>query len=198
MSHDGEAYAQIGEIDSPARLGVLANESASTGIALPVGSDPDTVNSIVINMAENSGALDAGSTSDADKNVTLCFVDGELISYSAATITGQDQYTLNGYLRRGQMGSTISSHQQGGLFLRLDDTIFKYTYDPTWAGQTLYFKFLSFNAYKNSVQQLSAVTAVAFTVPGANPGTVDASSGLTLGVFAEGAGTLGWPVVSTQ
>jgi len=130
--------------------------------------------------------------------VTLCFCDGELISYSAVSITGQEQYTMNGYIRRGLLGSTIGAHNAGGLFMRLDNTIFKYTYDPTWAGQTLYFKFLSFNAFNNSLQRLEDVDAVTFVVPGKNPGTVEASSGLTLGVFAEGAGPLGWLPVSTQ
>jgi hypothetical protein len=184
-SRDGVSYAQIGEILSPARIGELVDEP-SKGVAFPVGSDPDTVNSLVVDMVENSGALDAGSTADADNNVTLCFCDGELISYSAVSITGQEQYTMNGYIRRGLLGSTISSHNAGGLFMRLDDTIFKYTYDPTWAGQTLYFKFLSFNAFNNSLQRLQDVDAVTFVVPGKNPGTVEASSGLIL----PNAGTL--------
>jgi hypothetical protein len=64
--------------------------------------------------------------------------------------------------------------------MRLDDTIFKYTYDPTWAGQTLYFKFLSFNAFNNSLQRLQDVDAVTFVVPGKNPGTLEAGSGLIL------------------
>jgi hypothetical protein len=87
---------------------------------------------------------------------------------------------MNGYIRRGLLGSTISSHNAAGLFMRLDNTIFKYTYDPTWAGQTLYFKFLSFNAFNNSLQRLEDVVAVPFTVPGLNQGTVEAGSGLVL------------------
>jgi len=185
-SRDGEAYAQIGEILSSARIGELVANPSLDDVAFPVGLDPDTVNSLVVDMVENSGALVAGSTADADNNVTLCFCDGELISYSAVSITGQEQYTMNGYIRRGLLGSTISSHNAGGLFMRLDDTIFKYTYDPTWAGQTLYFKFLSFNAFNNSLQRLEDVDAVTFVVPGKNPGTVEASSGLIL----PNAGTL--------
>jgi hypothetical protein len=53
-------------------------------------------------------------------------------------------------------------------------------------GQTLYFKFLSFNAFNNSLQRLQDVDAVTFVVPGKNPGTVEASSGLIL----PNAGTL--------
>jgi hypothetical protein len=66
----------------------------------------------------------------------------------------------------------------GALFMRLDSAVLKYTYDPTWAGQTLYFKFQSVNWAGNCAQDLSTLTAVAFTVPGLNPGTVSASTGL--------------------
>ena len=199
-SRDGDKYAQIGEITTSARIGELDDVFPSTGVSFPSGTDPDTVNSLVVNMVENAAALDAGTTADADTNVTLCFVDGELISYTAITITGQDQYTLNDYIRRGVLGSKISSHNAGGLFMRLDNAIFKYTYDPTWAGTTLYFKFLSFNSFEKSLQLLENVAAVAFTVPGQNPGTVEASSGLVIGnnQFNVGAGTLGWAAAATS
>jgi hypothetical protein len=105
------------------------------------------------------------------------------------------------------MGTSIAAHPAGALFMRLDDTIFKYTYDPTWAGKTLYFKFLSFNTFQNSLQGLADVDAVEFTVSGDNPGTVDASSGLTFDAGPQlpprptaspvmhtdvGSGALGW------
>ena len=109
------------------------------------GSDPDTSTSIVVDLVENSAALEAGTTDDADKSVTQCYVDGELISYSASTATGQDQWTLGTYLRRGQMGTANTAHAAGSPFVRLDQSIFKFTYDPTSAGKTLFFKFQSVN-----------------------------------------------------
>lgn len=192
-SSDGTTYKQIGTIDTVARIGVLHS-------SLATGSDPDTSHSMVVDMVENSGALEAGTTTDADLDNTLCFVDGEIISYSACAISGQDQYTMGTYLRRGQMGSTISAHAAGGLFIRLDDGIFKFTYDPTWAGKTLHFKFQSVNAFGNSAQDLSTLTAVSFTVPGLNPGTIDASSGLIINPsqFNVGAGNLGWNPTATS
>ena len=178
VSRNGTDYKQVGTIENPARIGELA-------AIFPSGSDPDTGDALIVNMVENSGPLDAGTDSDADSGVTLCFVDGELISYSSCTISGPSQFTMSqgapsvaGYIRRGQLGSAISSHGIGGLFMRLDKAIFQYTYDPTWAGQELYFKFLSFNQFKNSVQGLEDVDATTFTVPGMNSGTVEASSGL--------------------
>lgn len=201
VSQDGTTYKQIGTIDAVARLGTLDSTFAS-------GSDPDTAHSLIVDLVENSGSLEAGTTTDADLGTTLCYVDGELISYSAATISGQDQYTLNTYIRRGQMGSTISSHAAGSLFMRLDDAVFKFTYDPTWAGKTVYFKFQSVNSFGNSSQDLSTLTPVTFTIPGANPGTIDASSGVVLNKhprpispiiprFPIGVGHLGWAPVNT-
>lgn len=201
VSQDGTTYKQIGTIETGARLGELDSTFAS-------GSDPDTVNSLVVDLAENCAALEAGTTTDADYGNTLCFVDGEIISYSAATMTGQNQVTMGTYIRRGQMNSTIGSHAAGSLFLRLDESIFKYTYDPTWAGKTLHFKFQSVNAFGLMSQQLSSLTAVSFTIPGNNPGTIDASSGLIINAgpqkpvlptadpttlwIGNGAGPLGW------
>ena len=179
-----------------ARLGVLAS-------SLATGSDPDTVNSLVVDLAENCSPLDAGSDTDADNNVTMCFIGSptaeEVISYSACSVTADNQYTMNGYLRRGQMGTPINSFAAGSLFMRLDDSVFQYQYDPTWAGQTLYFKFQSFNQFNNNAQPLPSLTATTFTVPGLNPGTIDASSGIVLNTppGSVGAGPLGWSPILT-
>jgi len=169
----GNTYAQIGTIKTVARLGELASTFAS-------GSDPDTVNLCVVDMAENAAALDSGTSTDADNLVLMAYVDGEVISYSAASVTGQNQYTLGTYIRRGQMGTSISSHSAGGVFLRLDDTIWTYTYDPSWIGKTIYFKFQAFNTFNNQAQPLSSLTATSFTITGSATGTVDAASGLVI------------------
>jgi hypothetical protein len=187
VSQDGTKYLEAGTIKAAARIGALNSTFAS-------GSDPDTVNSLVVDMAENTAPLEAGSMSDADSGNTMCFVDGEIISYSACTVTGQNQYTMGTYIRRGQMGSTIGSHAADSLFMRLDQNIFKYTYDPTWAGQTLSFKFQPVNTFGNAAPDLSTLTAVPFTVPGQNPGTIDASSGLILVTQPAGVKPVGKPL----
>jgi hypothetical protein len=170
-SMDGDKYLQIGTIESAARLGVL-------GAAFASGAATDTTNTLIVDLVQNSGALDSGTTADADADNTLCFVDGELISYSACAVTGVDRCTAGTYIRRGRMGSAIAGHAAGTLFMRLDNTVFKFTYDPSWAGKTIHLKFQSVNVYGNSAQDLSTLTAVSFTIPGLNPGTVDAASGL--------------------
>jgi hypothetical protein len=199
-SQDGETYLQIGTISAAARLGTIAS-------TFPAGDDPDTSDTLVVNLAVNCPALDSGTDTDANYLNTMCFVDGEIIAYSAVTTTGQNQYTmgstnpsLGGYIRRGQVGSQITSHTVGAAFLRLDNSIFKYTYDPKWAGETLYFKFQSLNNFGQNPQPLSSLTAVEFTVPGEGPGTIDAASGLIIASssFNVGAGPFGTtPTVTT-
>lgn len=192
VSQDQVNYLQVGTITQPARLGVLYS-------SLATGSDPDTTHTMVVTLAENCQPLDAGSGTDADNGTTMCFVDGEIISYSACTVTADNTYSMGTYLRRGQMGSTIAAHSAGGLFMRLDQSVFQYQYDPQWAGQTLYFKFQSVNRFGNNAQLLSSLTATAFTVPGLNPGTIDASSGLDLtpNFNGTGYGPLGWAPITT-
>lgn len=158
-SIDGDTYKQIGTIDSAARLGVLAS-------SLPLGADPDTTNSLVVNLILNSAALESATTADADADNTLCYVDGEYVSYSSSVVTAPDQYTMGSYLRRGQMGSVSAVHAAGSNFLRLDNAVLRYAYDPSWAGRVVYLKFQSVNLYGNSAQDLSTLTAVPFTVAG--------------------------------
>ena len=64
--------------------------------------------------------------------------------------------------------------------MRLDASIYKYTYDPTWQGKTIYFKFQAVNNFGNNPQPLSNLSAVAFTILPTNSGQVSASSGLML------------------
>jgi PA14 domain/Putative phage tail protein len=200
VSYDGETYKQIGTIENPSRIGVLYD-------TLATGSDPDTANNIVVQMVENSGALNAGSDTDADNLTTACYVGAgttgettEVIGYSALSMTGDNQYTLTGYLRRGQLGTSIGSHTAGAPFLVLDESVFYWQYDPIWAGQTIYLKAQSVNIFNQAPQLLSSLTPITFVIPGLNPGTIDASSGLNLiaNYNGTGYGPLGWAPVYTN
>ena len=44
--------------------------------------------------------------------MTLCFCDGELVSYATATLIASYKYDLN-YLRRGVYGTAIAAHGSG-------------------------------------------------------------------------------------
>lgn len=150
-SSDGTHYTQVGAILSPARYGVL-------GASLATGTDPDSTNTLSVNLSISAGSLGGPGNTVADNGGSMCWVDGELISYGSAALTSAYNYNLT-YLRRGQRGSTIGAHLSGTRFARLDDGIFRYAYDPALAGTTFYVKFQSFNIYGRGLQLLSGVTA---------------------------------------
>jgi hypothetical protein len=170
ISQDGDKYDQVGTIEQAGRIGALDANLASH-------TDPDSTNSMVIKLAENSPQLDSGSTDDADQNVTLCAVGGELISYSTIAITGMDTYTASGYMRRGLLGTSPAAHLAGALFARLDDAVWKYTFDPSWAGKTIYIKLQSVNRFGQSAQDLSLVSPITFVPTVTDPGVIDEFSG---------------------
>ena len=170
ISSDGSNYKQIGVIAHPAKHGVLTATMAT-------GSDPDTAQSCLVDLSVCSGTLLPGSSTDADNRSTLCWVDGEFISYSNATLTSSFHYTLDTYIRRGLYNTPIVAHTSGTHFVLCNDSIFKYQYDPSLVGKTLYVKFPAFNIYGKGGQSLSDATEYSFVVTGMDNG---AEEGLTL------------------
>ena len=167
LSLDGTTYGQYGVIYAGGRQGVL---SAS----FPTGSDPDTTDTLAVDLTESRGSLTAGTQADADAFVTLCWCDGELIAFSAATLTAQYQYDLGTYIRRGVYGTTIAAHAKGAQFARLDNAVFKLAFPPNLApGQTFYVKLPAFNLFGLEAEELSAVTAFTYTTNGAGASKLD-------------------------
>lgn len=162
LSADGNSYRQIGRIFGAARMGTLSG-------ALPSASDPDITNTLAVDLTESSGVLSSGTQADADGFRTACFVDDEIISYETATLTAAHKYNLT-YLRRGILGSAVSSHAAGSQFLRIDDAVFVYQFDPTLVGKTVYFKFTSFNKFELMEQSLANVATYPLTITGQFPG----------------------------
>src|SRR5262249_44315777 len=74
ISRDGSTYALAGTIYRGARQGLLT-------AALPAHADPDTTNTLAVDLGGSHGQLLSGTTADADNFVTLCYCDGELVSY---------------------------------------------------------------------------------------------------------------------
>jgi hypothetical protein len=165
ISRDNTNFVQIDDIlgnqaiNAPARMGV-------TTTTLPYGTDPDTTDSVTVDLSESAGQLASGTAADANNLATLCLVDTELFSYETATLVGSSTYQLGTLLRRGQLGTIPAAHAIGAPFLRVDNAVFKYQLDPTYLNQALYFKFTSFNLYGNQEQSLASVTSYTFTPPG--------------------------------
>lgn len=182
VSADNTNFTQIGRITA-APQGVLSSTLGSH-------SDPDTVNVLGLDFTESRTILDTSPThADADAGRTLSVLAAqpishvmpsvwELIAYGAVTSTGTFTDNLQ-YLRRGQYGTAPGSHGTGDGFTKLDSTALRWPIPAQYIGVTLYFKFLSFNRFGNSQQQLGDVTAYQFTATGAGFGTGTAGAPAT-------------------
>jgi Putative phage tail protein len=166
VSTDGTDYSPLGEIIGQNRTGLLS-------AALPSNPDPDTTDTLSVDMTISGGELVSVTMAQADSFVTLSAIADpsgslELISFETATLTAANRYNLT-YLRRGVYGTTIGAHAIGAEFSYLGSTgIFEYQYPAQYAGKTLYFKFPAFNLVQQQLQQLSACQAFQFTVPGSS------------------------------
>lgn len=186
-SQDNATYRKLGVITNPARMGVLSSSIAS-------GADPDTTHTLAVDLTQSRGQLTGGSQADADNLTTLCWVDGELISYQAATLTAQYKYNLGTYLRRGVKGTPITAHNAGAQFVRLDGAIFRYAVPAEWLGKPIYIKLPSFNIFGNALESLAAVAAYAYTLTGNKPAALTGLSA-TGGMFEN---DLAWTFASNQ
>lgn len=158
VSFDDATYKKVGTIASAARHGVLASP-------LAVGVDPDTGNTMDVDLGVSRGELISGTLADRDALRTLCYVDGEYIAYQTATLTAANRYDVTS-LRRGQHGSPITAHNTDGAFVRLDDAVFKYAYDAADVGKTLYIKLRSLNTFDSGAEELATLTAYTYTIAG--------------------------------
>ncbi|MDE1939580.1 MAG: phage tail protein, partial [Alphaproteobacteria bacterium] len=170
ISSDGSTYTYAGTLIGPSRMGVVSAD-------FPAGGDPDVINTLSVDLTESGAQLYSGTAADADQGNTLCWVDGEYLSYETATLTTQYHYNLGTYLRRGQYGSAVGAHAAGTPFVRLDDSIFKLPYTAANIGQTIYIKLCSFNLWFQSTQSLADVVAYEHTI-GGPPVSLAVSNGL--------------------
>ena len=83
--------------------------------------------------------LTGTSQAAAQQGATLSLVDGELVAYENATLTGGNAYSLTG-LARGLSGSAPAYHSTGAPFARLDGAIVKYDLPANLVGQTHLFQ----------------------------------------------------------
>jgi len=160
LSADGTNYSMVGTITGPARMGVL-----STTLASFSGANPDNSHTLAVNLNESAGTLVSGTSADAAAFRTLCYCDGELLSYETATLTGTGLYSLT-TLYRGLYGTTASAHASGAQFARLDGAMFQYDLPQAYVGVPITVKLQSFNIWGGGVQDLSTCTAYTYTPVG--------------------------------
>ena len=173
-SLDGTTYAEVATITQPVAQGVL---SAYLPVAI-AGSDPTDTLSVDLTMS--SGVLANVDPTSASLGVTLSLVDNELVSFTDATLTATSAYDLTG-LYRGMSGSAPAAHATGAPFARLDSSVLAtYTIPAGITGQTVYFKFQSFNAFGGGEQMLSDCAVYQITIGSAgaaNPIAIQLGTG---------------------
>lgn len=161
----GTTYNMIGEIDAPARMGVL-----TAGLAAYGGTNPDATNTLAISSVMSNAEFSDATVADAAAGVTLTYIapeganSEEFLSYTNATLTGTDLYDLDD-LYRGLNGSTPGAHASGAKFARLDDgLIFKYNFPIELIGETIFVKLVSFNIFGGGLEDISSVTPYSFVI----------------------------------
>lgn len=149
VSDDNAKYKQIGSITRRTRLGRV------------VGTV--TASSTEITIQLHYGELLSGSEQDAQRANTLLWLNGELLSYTTATLIGERTYTLTG-LVRGQYGTAITAHSAGSTIVRCDENVFKQPFRDEDIGKKIWLKFTSFNEFENNEQELSQVKAYSYII----------------------------------
>jgi len=159
LSTDGTTYYQIGAIGNQAIVGFVDTYLPTYG-----GTNPDNVNTLYVDISQGQGAMYSVSGTDAANGQSLCYVGGELIGYSNATLVSAGRYALTG-LYRGMYGSSVSAHAINAPFGKYDNATFSYLL-PTnfYEGQVVYFKFTSFNPQSQMELSLASVTPYVYTI----------------------------------
>ena len=149
LSDTDQNYSRIGSISQQARMG-------RTRLAFN-----ETANACEVTL--NQGTLKGGTHIDAERANTLCWVNGEALSYESATMGPNNQFLLSG-LVRGQYGTNAISHNAGERFIRVDEALFRYPYRKEDIGKTIYLKFTSMNIFGTNEQGLDEVQAYPYTL----------------------------------
>jgi len=153
ISVDNTTYVQFGTIVGASPQGTLIT-------ALPSHADPDTVDTLSVDLSNSQQILSSAVThADADANRAVAIVDDEVIAYGGVVPNGLNSYSFDlTYLRRGAQNTSVGAHAIGAPFCAIiPDRMLKLDLPKQYVGQTLYLKFPSFNIYGGALQDISDV-----------------------------------------
>lgn len=142
VSDTGENYRRIGSITQQARMGRTKNTFDKSAN--------------VCDVVLNQGVLKSGTHVDAERANTLCWINGEALSYETVETHPDNWYTLRG-LVRGQYGTKAINHGANERFVRIDEALFHYPYRKEDINKTVYLKFTSLNVFGSNEQGLDEV-----------------------------------------
>lgn len=149
LSDNDQTYQRIGNISQQARMGRTKYGFAQNGN--------------FCNVTINQGVLKSGTHIDAERGNTLCWVNGEALSYEDVEVHPNNWFTLRG-LVRGQYGTSAINHNADERFVRVDEALFLYPYRKEDIGKTIYLKFTSMNLFGSNEQGLDEVQSYQYTI----------------------------------
>lgn len=160
ISDDGETYKNIGTLNDSVRQGVLT-------AALPtINAAYDSTNTLAIDVSMSNAELLSGSSNDMENLNTLCYVDGELLSYQNAELVDDFEYELT-TLKRGAYYTQPAAHASGTQFCRIDsDCFMKVPFTEDDIGKKIYIKICSFNTFGGGLQDLANVQTYEYKITG--------------------------------
>lgn len=181
-TNGGVTYSEVGIATGRQTMGLT---STST---YPSHADPDSANTLFVDLTESLGNLFSVSSSQQDQFFpSLCYLEGggtvtdpngnvftipyELVAFQVATLTAPNAYEMGAAtttpVRRSILGTPAASHPSGSDFSFLsDNVVVKIDLPQNLIGTLLYFKFTSFNIQGGNGQSISDVSAYTFTPTG--------------------------------
>lgn len=153
VSDDNTNYRTAGQIAGSARCGKLTQPLS------PMPNHPSG-NQVLVTCNDQ---LLSGTPQDAERKNTLCWIDGECMSYINASLRTNGAWLLSG-LYRGQCNTTVRTHAKDTDFVRLDNSVFKVPFTKDDIGKKIYLKFCSYNIFGAGQQDLSEVRAYEYTL----------------------------------
>ncbi len=153
VSDDNTNYRTVGQIAGSARCGKLTQ---------PLSPMPNHPSGNQVFVTCNDQLL-SGTPQDAERKNTLCWIDGECMSYINASLQSNGAWLLSG-LYRGQCNTAVRTHAKDTDFVRLDNSVFKVPFTKDDIGKKIYIKFCSYNIFGAGNQDLSEVRAYEYTL----------------------------------
>lgn len=164
VSNDNVTYKLAGTIQSGCTMGRMTDAFN----ALP---DPDS-STYHVDLSESDGQLQSATSVQQNQFESLFVVQDistgtyEIAAYGTVSLVGSGIWSLVGPIRRGVYQTGPHGFSVGARFALVDSTLLRVQVNPLWIGQTLYFKFCSFNSYGQEQQQLSDVSPITYSPTG--------------------------------
>lgn len=170
----GANYQQLGTIYAGCRHGVVDTAGYTAGAT-----------SVLINLAASLGTVGNANATSQSASIPLWYIDGEIMSYTGATLTSANHYTLTG-CGLGLYGIPNATHVAGTKVMRLDEGVAKLVTPQGSIGKTLYIKLVSFNKTGNALQDISTLTPFTYVVVGGLSGaaSIRPPTGVTIACTA--------------